>query len=417
MATRTKTTGKGKVASRYVIDGDNGVVIHEVASGSRIDRDARSLAGFWQAMERFGYTDTGLLPVDGSGILRIQRAAGHEQFSYQVGPGIYSIYWGARERDPNAKMFRLAQPYRVVIADFHNGALVGARHFYSPVPVTWLDAPLYHVNLPNTNCKGYRSGVGVGWACLYHRGDVDAMSKMTEAERLRYVIERMSGTEAYNDGNMHETDGPRFYAEQGKEEFLVDPKAWEAKSATDGYEWILDENLLCPILVTSAQEQTKHVVGGVPLTFGMATEGTYKAYYQDEHPVKPFNIVRTGEPGDVTKIFLGAIRSILPGLAAEQVPAVAGGAGSAMFLSMGAAAQAPVVAPPFDIDNVVVPEVRITTEQFTVDNLNKLFKDFDLSEGYKTYLKEGEAAGTTKYEPAAQQLLAEVITKLNTLAS
>lgn len=250
------------------------------------EKDIRS---FYAKFSEMAYFDTGLLPVDGSGILSIRSAGPHTQIGYQHAPGMYYINWGGYEGDPNAKKIYVAQPYRIVIADIYNGNLLGARTFYSPIPIQYPAAPLYHVNLPNINCRGYR-GNGVGWICLYHREDI---SHFPFGEKVTKILERCSGVEAYNDANMSETDGPRFYKDHGKPNHIWDPAQWEKRSETDGVEWTLDPDLWIPVLVQDLDNQDKHYNNGEPLTYANAILGNYQAYYTDPIRPKPVNeIVR-----------------------------------------------------------------------------------------------------------------------------
>jgi len=271
------------------------------------DKDVTS---FYYNYSQEQYLDTGLLPLDGSGLLSIRKAFNHTQIAYQLKPGTYYINWGAHEGDHNAVKYYVAQPYRIIVADLVDNNLLGARTFYTTTPVTHPDVQLYHVNLPNINCKGYR-GNGVGWICLYHTHDI---SKLTFNEKLIHIIERCSGVEAYNDANMKETDGPRFYAEKYNNDesysYLWDPKKWETYTQEHGYEWTLNEDLWIPITVEGIDSQDKHVDNGSPLTFADALLGKYQAYYTDPLPEKPVNSIARGETSVVSdNVYKSFIRS------------------------------------------------------------------------------------------------------------
>lgn len=252
------------------------------------EKDAVS---FFKNFSNFSALDTGLLPVDGTGMLALRKAGNHTQITYQYKPGMYYINWGAHEGDRSAKSYFVAQPYRIVIIDLVDDNLLGARTFYSPVPATHPGIPLYHVNLPNINCKGYR-GNGVGWICLYHNAD---WSQLPFNERLARALERCSGIETYNDANMSETDGPRFYQDHYKFNsdyaYLWSPIDWEKKSQEEGYEWTLNPDLWIPIRVKSRDEQDKHYTGedAIALTLADAIIGRYNAYYNDSYHPKPIN--------------------------------------------------------------------------------------------------------------------------------
>jgi hypothetical protein len=254
----------------------------------------KDILSFYHAFSSYVAFDTGILPLDGTGLLCIRKAGNHTQIAYQHKPGSYYVNWGESEGDVYAKKYLLAQPYRIVIADLIDNQFYGARTFYSVVPVTHPDIQMYHVNLPNINCKGYR-GNAVGWVCLYHRDDI---SHMPFSEQLSYVIDRCSGSEAYNDSNMSETDGPRFYHQkyERNEEYryLWDPQAWEHKTLTENHDWTLGCPIVwIPVMVRSLDSQSEHFDGpdAVPLTFGMALTGNYAAYYHDHYQPKPINLI------------------------------------------------------------------------------------------------------------------------------
>lgn len=260
----------------------------------------KDLSSFYVAFSQSAYFDTGLLPVDGSGILSIRTAGNHTQIAYQHKPGMYYINWGVYEGDRSAVKYYVAQPYRIVVADLLNGNIYGARTFYSPIPVTHPLTPLYHVNLPNINCKGYR-GNGVGWICLYHNEDI---SSYPFNEKVAKILDRCSGTEAYNDQNMSETDGPRFYRDNNKPSYISNPAEWQAFSEENGYEWTLDPDLWIPVLVKDRDHQDKHYNTGQPLTFADALIGNYQAYYTDTTIPKPVNsIVRPDLTLDPSTVF------------------------------------------------------------------------------------------------------------------
>jgi len=261
----------------------------------------KDLYSFYTEFSKKAYFDTGLLPVDGTGLLSIRSALNHTQVAYQHAPGKYYINWGTFEGDINAVKYLVAQPYRIVIIDFVDDNILGARTFYSPYPITHPKAQLYHVNLPNINCRGYR-GNGVGWICLYHKEDI---SSYPFNERLIKALERCSGVEAYNDQNMSETDGTRFYQEFKPEHtYLYRPVEWEKKTEKDGVDWTLDEDLWIPILVEDLDSQGKHDPEGNPLTFVDALFGNYQGYYYDKLIPKPVNaIARTDIELDYNQLF------------------------------------------------------------------------------------------------------------------
>lgn len=272
---------------------DNGVYVlrSTVESFNLQQVTDKDIISFYQTFSNSAAFDTGLLPLDGTGVLAIRTAGNHMQVTVQHKPGLYYINWGAHEGDSSAKTYNLAQPYRIIIGDFVDGQLLGARMFYSPYPITHPDMPLYHVNLPNINCKGYR-GNGVGWICLYLKED---WSNLPLNEKIARFIERCSGVETYNDANMSETDGPRFYKEiygsDSDYDYLWNPASWERKSSREGYEWTLNSDLWSPVKVTSIDKQGQHDENGIQLTLAGALLGNYQAYYTDNSIPKFYNVV------------------------------------------------------------------------------------------------------------------------------
>jgi len=281
----------------YTLNSDN--VVQSIANMPTANAKEKSLIDFFVALKDQVYFETGLLPLDGSGTLSIRQALGHMQVVFQHAPGLYRVIWGNSEGDPEAHTYDLAMPYRIVIGDFVDGEFYGARHFYSVEPITSKEQILFHVNLPNLNCKGYGAkvngiGNGVGWICLYH--NKPSIKDLNVGQKIANLIDRAGGGEAYNDANMNETDGPRFYEEQYfKEitsdpslniydfEYLWDPSAWEEKSSSDGFGWTLDPSLWIPVRVKGIDSQDRHCDAPDAdfLTVGMAMDGKYRAYYHD----------------------------------------------------------------------------------------------------------------------------------------
>jgi len=265
-----------------------------------VDKD---IVSFYSELSKYGIVDTGILPLSGTGVLAIRSAGNHTQITFQHAPQISYINWGTYEGDKAAQTYLVAQPYRIWIGDTIDGNLYGARMFYSPYPISSASQPLYHLNLPNTNCRGYR-GNGVGWQCLYHKDD---WSNLPFNEKVVRFAERCSGVETFNDNNMSETDGPRFYKAYYSDKcsrdgldyssfsYLWNPEHWQNKTQQDGLEWVLNDEIWIPILVSGLDQQDRHIDGGVPLTLGMALIGNYNAYYNDAHIPKPINALTRPE--------------------------------------------------------------------------------------------------------------------------
>ena len=276
-----------KVSYQFVKESNNLIFRSKVNSFNLDHVTDKDIASFYTSFSQYSYFDTGLLPLDGTGLLGIRKAGNHTQVIYQYKPGMYYINWGAYEKDSDYTKYYLAQPYRIVLIDFLDNNLLGARTFYCVEPANHGAVQLYHVNLPNINCKGYR-GNGVGWICLYHNED---WSQLSFNDRLNRALERCSGVEVYNDANMNETDGPRFYAQNNMPEYVSIPEQWQKKSELEGYEWTLDSSQWLPILVKDRDHQEKHYENGSPLTLVDAITGNYSAYYGDTFLPKPINAI------------------------------------------------------------------------------------------------------------------------------
>lgn len=241
--------------------------------------------------------DTGLMPPN---VLSIRMLGDRQQFVLQRPPGLNRIIWGSYEGSTSATYYSLAQPWQIIIGEYERNHFVGARLFYSPMAISHPDQPLYHANVPNLNCFGYSYQVAVGWLCLYKRQDT---TKMTIAQKIAYLFDKTSGMEAFNDGNMSNTDGPRFYhsfytaagRDLTKYAFLWHPATWQKKSQDEGFAWTLDPDLWIPVLVNDAG-QTKHMPKGKPLTLRMAMNGAVKYYYED---AKKSSLYKLAHPDEI----------------------------------------------------------------------------------------------------------------------
>lgn len=271
-----KTNATGSTVIQSVVESNN--LTHVT------DKD---IVSFYLKMSNGAFVDTGLLPVDGTGLLAYRQAGNHAQIVVQRSPKVNRIIWGRSERDTQAGEYFVAQPYQIYIGDILDDNFYGARIFYSPIPITNPNDVLYHTNLPNTNCRGYR-GNGVGWVCLYH---TEVWKGFPIGEKMARLIERCSGAEAYNDANMNETDGTRFYQSAGKPSYLWNPVDWQKKTEEEGIDWVTNLNLWMPIKVNGIDDQSHHFDDGIPLTIGMALTGNYAAYYGDKYLPKPVNAI------------------------------------------------------------------------------------------------------------------------------
>ena len=205
------------------------------------------------------YSDTGLLPVSGTGLLQLRRFRDTYQFVYQIEPCISRIYVnGNRNQNipflshKNSKWFEVSQPYIVIIGEIlatkDRYQLVGARHFYSPESIIHLDQQLYHTNLPNTNAMFYGES-GLGWVCLYQQEDPADFNAC-----LKKAIARVRGGEGYN-ANMSSIDGAALYWRYNTHPGFVTPVAWSEYTKEDP-DFVMKEENLLPISVYGINADT-----------------------------------------------------------------------------------------------------------------------------------------------------------------
>jgi hypothetical protein len=307
-------------STTILIHDDKVVVPFEIAPGVSQDREVPIL-DFLKNIASQAPLDTELMPVSGTGLLALRQFGKYRQVVYQVETGLSYVTWGARERDPSAGTYLVASPYRIVIADIFDGDLLGARMFYRPEPIKSPNDILYNINLPNTNCRGYGQGNCVGWLCLYHKS---SWKGLTITEQILAINERAGGGEAYNDANMSRTDGARFYKQyRPNNPEMATPQAWAKKTEQEGIDWVNDPDLLLPVWVASADEQSKNAVNptgsdyvpldnAVLLTIDMAMRGTYKAYYYDPTPLKPINALSRDDKTLADSITTGNSSKVAP---------------------------------------------------------------------------------------------------------
>jgi hypothetical protein len=283
---------------QYLLDGKK--VVRNLAYGDKVQESEADTNTFLSHLSDVIPYDTGWLPP---GLRSYTQINNYSQAVLVAPPGVNRVYWGARERDRNVKQYMLAQPWRVIIVDMLDGDLHGVRMFYSPVPINSPEQEMYHQNLPNINCLGYRDN-GVGWVCLYK---TDSWKGKSLGEKLFNVLERCSGAEAYNDANMREIDGPSMYRAMGMPNYTWNPKEWEKKTAQEGVLWTFDPGVWVPVLVYSRDRQASHKKAGVPLTLEMAMNGSYAAFYNDPRTQKITAKLR--EKQDLTEDTWDAVRA------------------------------------------------------------------------------------------------------------
>lgn len=278
----------GREMMKYQIDFDTGQVAGPFLDQPSSTSTIVSLSSFIEKASDNTIFNSGLLPVSKSGILSIQKGFGYEQIILQKEPAIETVRWGKSESQKNKPIYRLAMPWQIVILDYHNSTFVGARLFYSPEAIHSWSQPLYVAGVPNLNCKRY-NGTSVGWLCLYHTDDTTTFDL---AKRIDYGMMRVSGlSEPYNDYNMSETDGPRFYAEHIPDHIFSSPTKWQTKSLKDGFEWVLNPSKLIALKTDHPgpnNHNEAYLATGIPYTLDRAANEAYSAYYHDLVYIKPF---------------------------------------------------------------------------------------------------------------------------------
>lgn len=262
--------------------------------------------------------NTGIIPCTDSGLISYRSKYGYEQLVIQVSPGVYTVRWGYAERDQNAKLYEFAMPYRIIIADFNQGAFLGLRHFFTLSPAYTLDTPLYATGFANTNNRGYRQ-TSVGWTCLYQTRTTPFEDL---AEKIDYCITRESGfNEPYNDVNMSATDGPGFYRDHlPSKKHFHSKEQWAAWTKEFGMSQVFDPDMYIQYCVdtSDAQYAQSHLANGkgTLYTLGDAMYKNYAPYY-GMTTVKPIN----GGRGDAQN-FAGVIRLAGSTTAKKWVPPV-----------------------------------------------------------------------------------------------
>lgn len=232
--------------------------------------------------------ETGIIPQQGSGLISLRKGFGRLQFVYQIEPQVHTVKWDKYESTTDKKTYQLAEPWKIIISDYDNGNFLGSRHFYSPEPILSYNQPLYVINLPNTNTVGY-SGNSIGWICHYH---YDNTTQFSISEMINYAVYRESGlNEPYNDANMSETDGPRFYSGRGAPEFIWDPVEWAKKTAEEGVDWTLDPSLWQVVKIDWNKTKSAESFddNGEIYTLSDAVFKPYYAYYP-HRKAQPFEI-------------------------------------------------------------------------------------------------------------------------------
>jgi hypothetical protein len=237
--------------------------------------------------------ETGLLANSDSGLISYRTSHGYEQLIIQLAPGINSVKWGQCENDPNAKIFSLAMPYKIIIADFENNGFLGMRHFFTMTPAFGWDTQLYATGFSNTNNVGYHV-TSIGWVCIYLHGKPVFKNL---SEKIDYVVNRESGlAEPYNYRNMSHTDGPFFYKQlMPSKNHFHNADNWHKKTQKEGLSWVLDKDNYIPYTtIISDQFYAQKYVSktenpkAVDYTLYHAAYENYAPYY-DHNNIKPFN--------------------------------------------------------------------------------------------------------------------------------
>lgn len=243
-----------------------------------VDHDSKPIGEVFRGMGES--TDTGLMPP---GVRMFTQIGSEVQVVVEIPPGINRICVSDTEgeaRYGSYEQYLVAQPWRVIIARYRGGNMVGARNFYRLRPIYSLDDELLHTNLANVNCLGYNN-TAVGWICFY--GDKFDNRDMSWPERLHRLIERVNGGEVYSLANMRSIDGPGFYrkASATAKRWRSNARLWEEQTDKKGLDLAMSEDAWLPVLVTDEKHQNAHDENGKPLTLGAALSGIAPMAYGD----------------------------------------------------------------------------------------------------------------------------------------
>lgn len=261
------------------------------------------ISDFSVVMQKLSRFETGFMWTQGNGLVSIRNMAGRSQVVYQLEPQTSVTYFTNYERDKVKRTHTLGYPYRILIIDYHNGTLLGARQFFSPVPIEDFDQPLYYPSLPNINCF-YYNNTSIGWVCLYHSKqkytkNTDSKGPITPAQMILLDVDRATGAESYNE-NMCNIDGRWAYKTKSmndKQKILADEYEWAELTKKHGIEWTQDPDFFIPIYINwekqPSQQQSTYSKSEMTkanlLTFGDAVYKPYSPYYNTDPNMNPFN--------------------------------------------------------------------------------------------------------------------------------
>lgn len=280
---------------KYIIDTATSTIIGPLESLNKsATTKSQTFSELLANAGTYGKFETGLLPVMHSGLLSYRTSHGYEQLIIQLGPEISTVKWGYRENDKDARLYSIAMPYRIVIADFENNNFIGARHFFALAPALDWNTQLYATGFCNTNNLGYNE-TSIGWICLYHNKAGNNIVDLSH--KIDYVVNRESGLgEPYNYVNMSRTDAPIFFkSRMPNRDHFHSAENWQkhTKKHKD-YQWVLDPENNVPLYTNVsdnfyAQKYTdpKHK-DSVAYTLYLASHNNYAPYYRRTE-VKPIN--------------------------------------------------------------------------------------------------------------------------------
>ena len=93
---------------------DGSIVVRSTVKSFNLDHVVdKDITSYYRQISNQALFDTGLLPLNGTGVLSIRSAGRHTQIAFQHAPTMAYINWGKHEGDPTAKAYLLAQPYRI----------------------------------------------------------------------------------------------------------------------------------------------------------------------------------------------------------------------------------------------------------------------------------------------------------------
>ena len=110
-------------------DQDKYVAVRSTVKSMNLDHVTdKDLSSFFTNFSKYAHFDTGLLPLDGTGLLAYRQAGNHAQIVVQTAPAVSRILWGQSEGG-KVQTYFLAQPYKIYIGDIQTVTSMVLEYF------------------------------------------------------------------------------------------------------------------------------------------------------------------------------------------------------------------------------------------------------------------------------------------------